>query len=152
VRIAGFFAGICEPCSPGGVAAFGAVIKIDGAVAWSDSAIVAQRQEATTNVGRYRGAIVLLKKLHELQTANPEAHVILRTDSAATIGELEGAWRGHAVEYAALVEESIALVAKFGGALVMRYCSRRENAEAHALAIAVLRRAGLNFSDRYIRP
>jgi ribonuclease HI len=151
MRITGNFAGICEPCSPGGFAAYGVVVKIDGVILWTDSAAVGHGHQVSTNIARYRGAIALLKKLRELQTANPEAHITMITDSATTIQELEGAWRGHVTDYKALLDDAAELVTRFDGGLDLRYCARRDNLESHDLAKDVLRRAGMKFPDRFIR-
>jgi hypothetical protein len=80
----------------------------------------------------------------------PESLLGLYTDSRMTIEELRGEWKING--NSTLLDEATDLVQAMEGVLTLRSIPRSENLTAHALAEQVLRRHGIEFSDRYIQP
>jgi ribonuclease HI len=148
--IEGFFAGICEPISPGGFCAYGALIRVNGVLTWADAAAVGSGARCNVNIARYTGAVVLLRKLRALHEQRPEHTMTMVTDSRKTIEELSGEWKLSRCDYSALLDQAADLVQALDGVLTLRWIPRRDNLTAHELAKAYLRRHGIEFDDRDI--
>jgi ribonuclease HI len=67
MKIVAYFDGACEPINPGGYAAFGAVIFIDGVQVWKSSTLFVpqkgREEETSNNVAEYAGFIAILVPL-----------------------------------------------------------------------------------------
>ena len=67
MKIVAYFDGACEPINPGGYAAFGAVIFIDGVRIWESSKLfvpqIGREEETSNNVAEYAGFIAILVPL-----------------------------------------------------------------------------------------
>lgn len=85
--IEGIFDGCCEPKNPGGHAAWGAVVKIDGVVFWTSSGYCGQGPEMSNNVAEYSGALAVLEYVKDLP-----GKLIIRGDSKLVIEQLSGRW------------------------------------------------------------
>jgi ribonuclease HI len=150
LKIVGCFAGVCVPTSPGGVASYGAIIRIDDAISWRASGFAGNGAGASTNRARFHGAIALLHKLQELVKAQPGADVMVITDSKTAIQELEGNWQSGATEYWRELEEARELLSTFTQGVVTRWCGRTDNAEALELALQMLRRSGVHRPEQFL--
>ena len=95
-----YFDGLCEPCNPGGIAAYGYVIyqgqdalrvKIK-----SDAQIIGEGEEMANNVAEYSGlmgaACWLSRHVVKIKTAGNPERITIRGDSQIVINQMKGIW------------------------------------------------------------
>lgn len=89
--IEAWFDGVCEPINPGGHAAYGALVKVDGMTMFSEGGYVCHGSTASNNVAEYSGMLTVLKWLDSNAGAQP-IKITIRGDSKLVINQLSGAW------------------------------------------------------------
>jgi hypothetical protein len=90
MRVECFTAGKCWP-SQGGIGIYGAVIKTDGCVTWTDSGNLG-RAGSTILCAKFAGAVCGLRKLAQEHVAHPEAMLALYLDDRQTVHMLNDRW------------------------------------------------------------
>lgn len=91
-KIEAWFDGCCEPVNPGGFAAWGALVKIDGVKAWEDGVLVCRGPKASNNVAEYSGALAAMKFINKHLGENICHSLTIRGDSKLVIHQLDGSW------------------------------------------------------------
>ena len=95
-----YFDGLCEPCNPGGIVAYGYVIYQDQDALrvkiTSDAQIVGEGEEMTNNVAEYSGLLGAACWLNEhvvkIKTAHNRVKITIRGDSQIVINQMGGIW------------------------------------------------------------
>lgn len=134
-KIEVWYDGCCEPVNPGGNAAFGALIKIDGATVWTASRFIGAGQGMSNNVAEYSGMIGVLERLIELGLHKENVHV--RGDNMMTIQQMAGRWRAKKGLYIPYFLKCKAIVAQFRR-ITFEWIPRESNAEADELSKQIL--------------
>jgi ribonuclease HI len=82
---------VSEPSNPGGHAAYGALVKVNGETKFSEGGYVCHGPTASNNVAEYSGMLSVLRWLDA--NAGPEPiEILIRGDSKLVINQLAGAW------------------------------------------------------------
>jgi len=89
--IEAWFDGCCEPKNPGGHAAYGALVKIDGQTVFSEGKYVCGGPTASNNVAEYSGILALLRWI-EANAGEECKQITIRGDSKLVINHLAGKW------------------------------------------------------------
>ena len=85
------FDGLCEPKNPGGVAAWGYLVRRDGRVVHEASGLAAPPGPgATNNVAEYAA---LIEGLRWLAANHQDADIVVRGDSKLIVSQASGRWR-----------------------------------------------------------
>ncbi len=95
-----YFDGLCEPCNPGGIAAYGYVIYQDQDALRvkikSDAQIIGEGEEMTNNVAEYSGlmgaACWLSEHVVKITTTRNRERITIRGDSQIVINQMKGIW------------------------------------------------------------
>lgn len=140
-----FFDGCCEPVNPGGHAAFGAVVLIDGEKVFEASEYVGHGPKMSNNVAEYSGCIAVLKHLIEREDFNEKNQpVLIRGDSKLVVMQLTKRWRVKRGLYVPFYHEAANLFAQFGVAR-LEWIPRDENSIADELSKRVLKERRVEF-------
>ena len=135
-----YFDGLCEPCNPGGVVAYGYVIYQDeGALRVkikSDAQIVGEGEGMTNNVAEYSGlmgaACWLSEHVIKIKTTHNHERIIIRGDSQLVINQMKGVWKGKS----RTSQHFVPLIRKLldGYDVTFEWIPREENKEADMLS------------------
>jgi len=123
--------GLCQPVNPGGVAAYGFVIYVDGRRVHEASGVAAVGEEATNNVAEYAAIIGALEWLLERGYADEE--VVVRSDSQLAVRQLNGVYAVRSRRIRPLYERVVELAEKFGS-IRFEWIPRERNLEADLLS------------------
>jgi ribonuclease HI len=141
--IEAYFDGCCEPVNPGGTAAYGAVIFIDGVKVWEDSGIFYPAEGQTSNnIAEYSGFLAILIYLFGKRLNDQPIEI--RGDSNLVIQQMFGSWRIKQGIYVPLALECQRLLAKFSQ-IRGRWIPREANSLADELSKKKLLEAGVKF-------
>lgn len=111
MKLTVFFDGSCGPRNPGGVAAYGFVVKDDeGEVIHSGYGRACRGEGATNNVAEYEG---LYQAMKFIEKTYPEAHVLFKGDSWLVIAQMRGEAKAKSGKYLPYHEKSKKLAAPF---------------------------------------
>lgn len=140
--ITAWFDGACEPRNPGGHASYGALVRVGGETVLAESGYIGHGPRMSNNVAEYSGAIVVLRKIAEL-----DGVADVRGDSRLVIEQLTGRWRVRTEGglYVPYYREAAAILAPIRKRVRLRWIPREQNAEADALSKAVLKERGVTF-------
>lgn len=86
-RIQGWFDGVCEPRNPGGHAAWGAVVAVDGMQVLRTSGYVGEGALMSNNVAEYSGFCAAAQ-----ECLGHAGIAVIRGDSKLVIMQLQGKW------------------------------------------------------------
>ncbi len=141
--IEAYFDGCCEPVNPGGTAAYGAVIFINGVKVWQGSQIFLPASGQTSNnIAEYSGFKAILEYL--LTNGLNNEPIEIRGDSNLVIQQMFGSWRIKQGIYVPLALECRSLLEKFSQ-IKGRWIPREENTFADELSKKRLLEAGVKF-------
>lgn len=130
--------GACEP-NPGGIAAYGVIIKTEGGHEWRRSGIEGEGEKMSNNVAEYKALIVLLEMFRD--GYRTVSHITVHSDSEMLVGQMnadKGSKRGLYMPY---LSEALRLARVVGRKrLSFVHVPRGQNMEADALAKAAIRR------------
>jgi ribonuclease HI len=152
-KIVAYFDGACEPINPGGYAAFGAVIFIDGVRIWESSKLfvpqIGREEETSNNVAEYAGFLAILEYLLEKKLNNEEIQIY--GDSMLVLCQMlmddpqwHKRWKikdGFYVPLALQAQKLLELFPKIQG----EWIPREKNSLADELSKAELIKAGITF-------
>lgn len=142
MKIEVWYDGCCEPKNPGGNAAFGALIKIDGITVWTASQFIGSGQGMSNNVAEYSGMIGVLEEL--LIRGLQKEKILVRGDNMMTIEQMAGNWRARGGLYIPYYLKCKELVKKFKR-IKFQWIPREENPEADELSKQILVNRGVQF-------
>jgi ribonuclease HI len=147
MKVEAWFDGCCEPINPGGHAAFGALVKVDGVVTYSEGRYVGHGQGISNNVAEYSGAIAVMEHILSLQSQNwpPRTSVTIRGDSKLVIEQMAGNWKAKQGAYIPFFKKAKDVKAKLKGRVRFEWISRDFNDECDFLSKQVLREKNVKF-------
>lgn len=141
--IEAYFDGCCEPINPGGTAAYGAVVLIDGVKIWEDSRVFYPSDGRTSNnIAEYSGFKAILEYL--LSKGLNKQPIKICGDSKLVIQQMFGTWRIKQGLYVGLALECRELLKRFPY-IRGRWIPREENTVADELSKRKMLEAGVKF-------
>jgi len=135
-----WFDGCCEPVNPGGYAAWGALVKVDGSVVYADGGYCGTGRKMSNNVAEYAGAEAAL-----LEAEKHSGKVILRGDSKLVIMQLSKRWGVRGGLYVPFYEKAVLVASRLKPRLRMEWIPRRFNGECDKLSKGVLKEMNIKF-------
>lgn len=132
--IEAFFDGSCEPKNPGGHAAWGALVKVDGEAVWEGGGYCGVGPAMSNNVAEYSGALAALTKAAEYPGV-----ILLRGDSKLVIMQLQGKWSVNGGLYHPFYLKAKEVYDREKSRLKLQWIPRDENSECDALSKQVLK-------------
>lgn len=151
--IEGWFDGVCEPRNPGGHAAWGALVKVNGQVVFSAGGYVGVGPKMSNNVAEYSGLIAVLEYIAPLP-----GPAIIRGDSKLAIyqntpdpdyGKL---WKVNGGLYMPYYLQARKLLDAQRDRLHLEWIPRDQNNECDQLSKAELHKRGVQFRIQPERP
>ena len=158
-----WFDGVCEPKNPGGHAAYGALIKVDGETVLREGGYVCNGPTASNNLAEYSGILAVLRWLDQNAGASP-VKITIRGDSNLVINQLSGAWNTNCTKcrkplkrcscatptpglYFPFYEQARDLLAALTKRhkITLTWIPRKENEICDVLSKAVLKERGIEF-------
>jgi ribonuclease HI len=132
-QIQAWFDGSCEP-NPGGHAAWGAVVKVDGVIVFAKGGYIGFGEMMTNNVAEYCGCIAALEEISKYA-----GNAVVFGDSEMVIRQMSGKYRAKRGLYMPRFYEAKALPEKLGKQRVtFEWISREQNQRSDALSKQVL--------------
>src|SRR6266550_6809881 len=135
-----------EPVNPGGSAAYGILIKVDGVEKYSEGHLVVKGPEATNNIAEYAG---FCAAVDWILNNNLLGVTIIRGDSKLVIMQLSGKWKVHGGKYLPYHYKAKHLLAilqeRTENNVKLEWISRDKNGEADKISKDVLVRMGVKF-------
>jgi ribonuclease HI len=145
-KIKAWFDGACEPRNPGGHAAWGILLKVNGVTIVERGDYVGVGAEMSNNVAEYGGAIAVLE---EIQSRQLLGDVLIVGDSKLVIQQLSGRWRAKGGLYLPLYKRAKTLLGnveeRIGQHVRWQWIPREQNEECDDLSKEVLRQRGIGF-------
>jgi ribonuclease HI len=93
MEITAFFDGLCEPVNPGGVAAYGVSIVVDGAEKWTDKGVVGEGRGMSNNVAEYAALCAAIDLIEKTYAREELLSITFTGDSQLVINQMNGAWQ-----------------------------------------------------------
>ena len=136
-----WFDGCCEPKNPGGHAAYGVVIEVDGAITLQTGDYVGHGKEISNNVAEYAGVIRILEAL-----AGIPGTAVIHGDSKLVINQLGvKKWKSHGGLYVPYMQKAKLLLAPLKDRVKFQWIPREKNEMCDRLSKDVLRQRGIEF-------
>lgn len=136
--IEGWFDGVCEPYNPGGHAAFGILLKVDGAPVVARAGYVGFGDQMSNNVAEFSGFIALL-----LEVKKFPGIAMIRGDSKLVINTLSGKWKVKQGLYVPYFTQARNLFELERQRIGLEWIPREANAECDDLSKAELKDRGI---------
>ena len=124
-----YFDGLCYPRNPGGVAAYGYAVYLDGKPIWRGFGAVGEGRGMTNNVAEYEA---LLAAARWLVDEGIEEKIIIKGDSELVIKQMRGEYRVASATSKMYVPEIKRLLQ--GKDVSFSWLPREENEEADQLS------------------
>ena len=140
------FDGCCEPRNPGGHAAWGALVRVDGEIVWRQSGYCGHGPNMSNNVAEYSGALAALT-----EAVKYDGVILLRGDSRLVIMQLGpdhkwgNRWKMHGGFYAPYWKQAKALVDQHRHRMMFKWVPREENSDCDELSKKILTDMGVRF-------
>lgn len=138
--IEAWFDGVCEPKNPGGHAAWGAVVRVDGTDVFREGGYCGGGPGMSNNVAEYSAFIAAATEC--LKHKGP---VTIRGDSKLVIMQLNGKWRVNGGLYLPFYNEARTLWAKLRDRAQLLWVPRDQNDVCDVLSKQVLKDRGIKF-------
>lgn len=144
-QIEAWFDGVCEPVNPGGHAAWGIRICVDGEEVHTAGGYVGCARETSNNVAEYCGCIAAMKWVRQ---SDLRGILTIRGDSKLVINQLRGAWRVHGGFYLTYYREAVEILDELRGLLggvELLWIPREQNSACDYYSKKVLLDRGVKF-------
>jgi len=138
--ILAWFDGCCEPTNPGGHAAYGVVIEVDGVTKLMTGSYVGCGSKISNNVAEYAGVIRILEELRGIPGT-----AIIHGDSKLVINQLGGKWKSKGGLYVPFMKQAKALLAPIADRVKFKWIPREQNEMCDGLSKDVLKGIGVEF-------
>lgn len=157
--IEAWFDGCCEPKNPGGHAAWGAVVHVNGESVYRDGGYCGVGPDMSNNVAEYMGFVAALT-----EAIKHEGAIHVRGDSRLVICQLSvqpseislkknpGLWMMRGGLYAPFYYQAKALMKKHGSRIALEWISRDENDICDVLSKQQLHERGVVFRIQPEKP
>ncbi|HVN78552.1 MAG TPA: ribonuclease HI family protein [Terriglobia bacterium] len=148
-KIEGWWDGCCEPVNPGGHAAWGALLKVNGEIVMADGRYCGEGSGMSNNVAEYTGVLCLLRKIEELMRDGLRGIIKLRGDSKLCVMQLMGRWRvkqGLYIPIYRKAKDALTQVHELcEGNIRLQWVPREQNSECDVLSKEQLRKRAVCF-------
>lgn len=144
-KIEGWFDGVCEPVNPGGHAAWGIRVCVDGAEVHTAGGYVGCSKEMSNNVAEYSGFCAVMRYV---RAKDLKGILTVRGDSKLVIMQLSGRWKVNGGYYFPYYKEARALLEELRGILggvELIWIPREQNGDCDKYSKAVLLDRGIKF-------
>lgn len=131
-----------EPKNPGGHAAYGVLIKVDGTVVLAEGQYVGGGPSYSNNLAEYSG---MLRILQEITKYPAETEVRIYGDSALVINQLNRKWKVNGGFYYPVYQKCVPLFEAERHRIRTFWLRREENSECDKLSKKVLLDMGVEF-------
>ncbi|MGH3427719.1 MAG: reverse transcriptase-like protein [Mycobacteriales bacterium] len=138
--IEAYFDGVCEPRNPGGHAAWGALVKVNGATVFAKGGYVGFGKMMSNNVAEYTGFIEAI-----LQVKCFPGPALIRGDSKLVINHLLDEWQVNGGLYLPYYLQAANLFRQERERIELEWIPRDQNEECDRLSKAVLLDRGIKF-------
>jgi ribonuclease HI len=139
-RIKAWFDGVCEPVNPGGHAAFGAAVVVDGMTVLATGGYVGNGALMSNNCAEYSGFIAAAE-----ECMKHAGVVIIRGDSKLVVNQLQGLWKVNGGLYMPYYQRAIVLWSQLKIRTRLEWIPRDQNEVCDDLSKQVLRDRGVQF-------
>jgi ribonuclease HI len=144
-KIEGWFDGVCEPVNPGGHAAWGIRVCVDGVEVHTAGGYVGCSKEISNNVAEYAGISAVLRWVRQ---SDIKGILTIRGDSKLVIMQLLGRWKvngGYYFPYFLEARELLSELRGILGGVELIWIPRHENGECDKWSKKVLLDRGIKF-------
>lgn len=138
--IEAYFDGCCEPRNPGGHAAWGAVVLIDGQTVYSAGGYCGVGPKMSNNVAEYSGFVAVATEC--LKHSGP---CIIRGDSKLVVMQLTGKWNVNGGLYSPFYREALPLWKQLKERARLEWIPREKNEICDVLSKQVLKDMNITF-------
>lgn len=135
-----WFDGVCEPSNPGGHAAYGVLIKVDGKVVLAEGHYVGNGPGMSNNVAEYSGMLRILQEI-----AKYPGPVTISGDSKLVICQLNKQWKVNGGRYFPYYQQCVPLYEAERNRIRTFWIPREQNGECDKLSKKVLLDMGIVF-------
>lgn len=137
MKICAYIDGLTEPRNPGGVAAYGISIILDGEEIKTFKGVIGEGAGMSNNVAEY-GALIALCKVLAGFGMTPYHEVQIKGDSQLVINQMRGIWRIKSGMYVKWAEEAMSLLkelqVKYQWVVYLDWIPREQNVRADQLS------------------
>ena len=144
--VLGWFDGCCEPVNPGGHAAWGALVRVDGATVFSEGGYCGVGPTMSNNCAEYQAFIAVATECLKYPGI-----VTIRGDSKLVVEQLNGRWAVRGGYYVPFHEKAKKLWAQLRNRSQLIWISRDENDICDVLSKKVLLDMGVKFRIQPIK-
>lgn len=145
-KIEAWFDGVCEPRNPGGHAAWGIRICVDGEEIHTEGGYVGCSTEMSNNVAEYCGVCAVMRWVC---ASGLTGALTIRGDSKLVISQLSKRWRVNGGLYYPYYLKAVDLLGtlrrKIGVEVVFQWIPRQQNSDCDYYSKKVLRDRGVRF-------
>ena len=138
--VEGWFDGCCEPRNPGGHAAWGAVVHVDGQSVYRDGGYCGTGPKMSNNVAEYAGFIAAVTECLKYPGV-----VIIRGDSKLVVMQMNGKWKAKKGLYIPYYHQAKAIWGTLKNRAKVEWISRDYNGVCDGLSKKVLKDRGIKF-------
>ena len=139
--IEAWFDGVTEPHNPGGHAAYGIVVQLDGQIVLSSGQYVGFGPAMSNNVAEYAGITAILEFIPTL----PPQPGVIRGDSKLVIMQLSGQWKAKGGLYLPYFQRAKTLYEPLRLRIQLEWVPRKQNEACDHLSKKVLHDRGIQF-------
>ncbi len=139
--IEAWFDGVTEPKNPGGHAAYGILVKLNGQIVLGKGEYVGFGPAMSNNVAEYAGIIALLEFIPTL----PPQPGVIYGDSKLVIMQLNGEWQARGGLYFPFFERAKELYEPLRSRIRLEWVPREQNEECDYFSKKVLLDRGIKF-------
>jgi ribonuclease HI len=132
--IEGWFDGCCEPRNPGGHAAWGAMLRLDGTTVFADGGYCGYGPKMSNNVAEYSAAATVMAEAEKY-----EGVIILRGDSKLVVMQLQRKWKINGGLYYPFYLQAKEVYARIKDRTKLEWIPREKNDECDYLSKQVLK-------------
>lgn len=147
--IEAWFDGCCEPKNPGGHAAFGVVLKVDGEVHLEHGGYVGSGAGISNNVAEYAGVNCALKAILALGDLSIETlqKIKIYGDSQLVVNQMNGIWKSRGGAYVPYMQKAKELRSQINSMCEVKFIwiPREKNERCDFLSKKVLKDKGIVF-------
>lgn len=123
-----------EPFNPGGIVAWGFIVKTKGVVLHQEAGISVKGGEmATNNIGEYHAVIAAMLWLIQLQLKDRKP-AIIRSDSQLIVNQCSGLWQCRDEKLVPLRDMVLKARGRYKRNITFHWVPREDNSEADALS------------------
>jgi ribonuclease HI len=138
--IEAWFDGCCEPRNPGGHAAWGALVQLDGTTVYAEGGYCGFGPRMSNNVAEYSAFCAAAEECLKYPGV-----VFIRGDSKLVVMQLQGKWKVNGGLYKPFYDKAKPLWNQLKNRSKLEWIPREENDECDYLSKKVLKDMGIKF-------